>query len=240
VEVTMIRATSVRFFLTVLPSPVWMRAGLALGAIVGVWTLVLNPREVDSALGNLLILQMLATSSGFAPAASRGHIDPLLISGRSRVSIAFGHALATALPGLVAFAIVLATAAWFGGVSAERAFAPQRLAAILIVSGCGWAIGLPFPRLVGGALWLAFFMSIVLSGAALILGIRLLEAETSYPGTVLLMAGAAVACPLLLLGDQPGAANPWSIGLALALASAIVAAGVRYVVRRDYVLKEPA
>jgi hypothetical protein len=235
----MIHASAVRYFLTVLPPPVWIQAGFAIAAVIGVWTLILNPREVDSALGNILIVQMLATSSGFAAAASRGHIDPLLVAGRSRVSIALGHAVASALPGLVAFAIVLATAAWFGGVSAERAFSPQRLTAILIVSGCGWAIGLPFPRLVGGALWMGFFMGIVLSGAGLVLGIRLLEAGTSHPGTVLLMAGAAVACPLLLLGDQPGAANLWSIGLALALATAVVAVGVRYVVRRDYVLKEP-
>jgi hypothetical protein len=238
-EVTMIRVTSVRYFLTVLPPPVWIRAGFAIGAIIGVWTLVLNPREVDSALGNLLLVQMLATSSGFAAAAARGHIDPLLISGRSRVSIALGHALATALPGLIAFGIVLATAAWFGGVSAERAFAPQRLAAILIVSGCGWAIGLPFPRLVGGALWMAFFMGIVLSGAGLALGLRLLDEGAAHAGTILLTGVAAVACPLLLLGDHPGPANLLSIGLALVIACAVVAGGVRYVVRRDYVLQEP-
>jgi hypothetical protein len=53
------------------------------------------------------------------------------------------------------------------------------------------------------------------------------------------MGVAAVACPFLLLGDQPGPANPWSIGLALVLASVVVAGGVQYVVRRDYVLKEP-
>jgi hypothetical protein len=236
----MIRATSVRFFLTGLPPPMGIRLGFAIAAAIGVWTLILSPREVDSALGNLLIVQMLATSSGFAAAASRGHLDPLLVSGRSRVSIALGHAVATALPGLVAFAIVLATAAWFGGVSAERAFAPQRLTAILIVSGCGWAIGLPFPRLVGGALWLASFMGIMLSGVGILAGVWLLEQGPAHVGMVLLMGVAAVACPFLLLGDQPGPANPWSLGLAVALAALVMIGGVRYVVGRDYVLKEPA
>jgi hypothetical protein len=235
----MIHARAVRFFLTVLPPPVWIQAGFAIAAAIGVWTLILNPREVDSALGNILVVQMLATSSGFAAAASRGHFDPLLVSGRSRVSIALGHAVASALPGLIALAIVLVTAAWFGGVSAERAFSPQRLAAILIVSGCGWAIGLPFPRLVGGALWMAFFMGIMLSGVGLAAGVWLLEAGPAHMGMVVLMGIAAVACPFLLLGDQPGPANPWSIGLALLLASVVVAGGVRYVVGRDYVLKEP-
>jgi hypothetical protein len=234
----MIHASAVRFFLTVLPPPVWIQAGLAIAAALGVWTLILNPREVDSALGNILIVQMLATSSGFAAAASRGHCDPLLVSGRSRASIAIGHAVASALPGLIALAIVLATAAWFGGVSAERAFSPQRLAAILIVSGCGWAIGLPFPRLVGGALWMAFFMGLMLSGLGLVAGAWLLESGPAHGWAVLLMGVAAVACPFLLLGDSPGPANPWSIGVALVLASVVVTAGVRYVVRRDYVLKE--
>jgi hypothetical protein len=235
----MIHVSAVRYFLTVLPPPVWIQAGFAIAAVIGVWTLILNPREVDSALGNILIVQMLATSSGFAAAASRGHVDPLLVSGRSRVSIAFGHAVASALPGFVAFAIVLATAAWFGGESAARAFAPQRLTAILIVSGCGWAIGLPFPRLVGGALWMGFFMGTMLSGIGLVLGMRLLEPGSPDAGAILFMGIAAVAYPFLLLGDQPGPANPWSIGLALVLASVVVAGGVRYVVRRDYVLKEP-
>lgn len=236
----MIHASTIRFFLTVLPPAVWIQAAFALAAVVGVWTLLLSPGEVDSAFANILIVQMLATSSGFAAAASRGYVDPLLVSGRSRVSIALGHAFATALPGLIALACVLVTAAWLGGVALDRAFAPQRLAAILIVSGCGWAIGLPFPRLVGGALWMALFMGVMLSGASLAAGIWLLELDPSNVRLVLLMGVAAVACPFLLLGDQPGPANLWSIGLAVALASGVMACGVRYVVGRDYVLKEPA
>jgi hypothetical protein len=236
----MIQATAVRFFLTVLPPPLWIQAAFALTALVGVVTLILNPRDPDSALANILIVQILATSSGFAAAASRGYVDPLLVSGGSRVSVALGHAFATALPGLVALACVLITALWLGGIAVERTFAPQRLAAIFIVSGCGWAIGLPLPRLVGGALWMAFFMGIMLSGAGLMAGVWLLDQGPANVGMILLMGVASVACPFLLLGDQPGPANGWSIGLAVALASGVMACGVRYVVRRDYVLKEPA
>jgi hypothetical protein len=236
----MIRVSAIRFFQTVLPPPVWVRAGFVAVAFIGAWTLILNPRDVDTAFGNILIVQMLATSSGFAAAASRGHFDPLLVSGRSRAAIALGHAIATSLPGLLAWALILVIAAWLGGVAFERAFSPQRFAAILIVSGCGWAVGLPLPRLVGGALWMALVMGIMMSGAGILAGVWLLEQDPSNIRAVLLMGLASVMCPFLLLGDQPGPSNLLSIALALGMACAIVASGVRYVVRRDYVLKEPA
>lgn len=235
----MIRVSAVRFFLVVMPTPPWLLAGFAVVAALGGYTLVLNPRDVDSAFGYILLLQMLAASSGYAAAASRGYLDPILVGGRSRLSIAFGSALAAALPGLIAWAVILLLALWEGDGAPARALALHRFAALLIVSGGAWALGLVLPRLAGGALWMMGMIGVAMSHGAIAQFVMILEAPSSI-GQVLLTAAACAACPLLLLGDNPGPADPRVVALALAMAAGLVGLAVWHVAVRDYTLKEPA
>jgi hypothetical protein len=235
----MIRVSAVRFFLVVMPAPAWMLTGFALVVALGGYTLVLNPRDVDSAFGYILLLQMLAASSGYAAAASRGYLDPLLVSGRSRLSIAFSSLLAAALPGLVAWTTILLVALAVGDAAPARAFTLHRFAALVIISSGAWAIGLVLPRLAGGALWMMAMIAIAMSHGAFARYVTIFSGPESI-GQVLITAAACAVCPLLFLGDNVGPRDPRVVVLALAIAAVPVCLAVWHVAVRDYTLKEPA
>ncbi|CAN5388400.1 hypothetical protein BH23ACI1_BH23ACI1_09630 [soil metagenome] len=235
----MVRVSVVRFFLVVMPPPPWLLVGFVAVVALGGWTLALNPRNVDSAFTYILLLQMLSASSGFGAAASRGHLDPILVSGRSRASIALGSVLAAALPGLVAWAAILIMSVWVGGVAPGRAFTVHRFAALFIVSGCAWATGLVLPRLAGGALWMMGMIGLAMTHGVFTRFVVVLEGPSTF-GQVLITAAACAACPLLFLGDNAGPRDLRVVTLALSLAASVVAIAVWRVSERDYTLKEPA
>ena len=152
----MIRTSSLRYFLVVSPCPGWMRAAFGAALLLGCATLWLNPAELDSALGSILVLQMFSASNGYAALAARGHYDPLLVSGRSRRTIALANLSAAALPGVVAWVGVAVMASALG--RADLALAPHRQVALLLASVVPWAGGLALPRMAAGAAWaLALF-----------------------------------------------------------------------------------
>ncbi len=136
----MIRVTSARFFLVVAPCPSWMRVGFGAAVLMGGATVWFNPSDVDSALGSILLLQMFSASSGYASSAARGHFDPILVSDRSRASVAAGSLVAAALPGAIAWMLIVGWAAALG--AGPVVLAPQRQAAFLIVSCTAWSAGL--------------------------------------------------------------------------------------------------
>lgn len=231
----MIRTSPTRFFLVVAPAPVWITVGFGAAVVLAAVTLWLNPREVDSALGTVMLLQMFACSSGYAAAAGRGHFDPLIVSGRPWRAIVLGHLLATALPGLIAWAITASIAAILGHPAA--ALSPHRHVAILLVSTSSWAAGLLLPPLTAGALWSSLLIGLAFSRIAV--GDVLAAAQhapSDFLGAVA-SACASALCPFLLLGDLPGMRD-WRVAALDALfAATVVLLGARVIASRDYALR---
>ena len=233
----MIRVSSLRFLLVVSPPAAWMVAAFGASVLLGVVTLWLNPADVDSALGSILLLQMFSASSGFAGPAGRGYFDPLLTGGRSRLRIAISSLVASTLPGVAAWAVVVLTAVVLGRSRTALAF--HRQVALLLVSAIAWAGGLALPRMAAGGLWAFVLLTAALSRGTI--GDYLAVVQSPPAGLHASLASAAAfgVCPYLLLGEFPAARNLVVLCADLLLAWTIVWAGASYVCRREYTLGEP-
>ncbi len=234
----MIRTSTVRFFLVVAPAPRWILAAFGVAVMLGAVTLWFNPKEVDAAFGSVLLLQMFAVSNGFGSSASRGHFDPILVSLRRRTDIAVGNLIATSLPGVVAWLVIAGMASVMG--QATVALAAQRTVAILVVSGSAWAAGLALPRLASGALWSMLLVCLAMSQRVFGDVVAVVQEPTTGALQILRAAAAVGVCPFLLLGDVPAVNDPRVLALVVFAASMMVAAGMRYIGRREYGLVEPA
>ncbi|OFW05990.1 MAG: hypothetical protein A3H96_00185 [Acidobacteria bacterium RIFCSPLOWO2_02_FULL_67_36] len=234
----MIRVPAIRFFLVVLPPPSWMRVALALAGLTGCAMLWLNPADVDSALGSVLLLQMFAASGGFMSAASRGHFDAVLVTGRPRWRIALGSLTAAAAPGAaVWFTVVLVAAALGRGA---EAFAPQRLVAFASVSCVSWALGLALPPAAAGALWALVLVALALSRESAAAYLSIVHSAPATMAQLGHATAAVVVCPFLLLGNFPAVTDARVLLLDGVVAVSVTALGIRAVCRRDYSLAEPA
>jgi len=233
-----IRASSLRFLLVVSPPAVWLAAGFAASVLLGLATLWLNPADVDSAFGSVLLLQMFSSSGGFAGPAGRGYFDPLLVGGRSRLRVALGSLVASTLPGMVAWAIVVLIAVVLG--RGRTALTCHRQLALILVSAIAWAGGLALPRMAAGGIWAFVLLTAALSRGAI--GDYLAVVQTAPAGFEASFASAAAfaVCPYLLLGEFPAARNLFVLCVDMSLACAMVSAGVSYICRREYTLGEPA
>lgn len=235
----MTSAGVIRFPLIVLPPAFWVRAAFAVATAFGAWTLLLDPGggQLDSALGSILLLQMFAVSNGFSSAAARGHFDPILVSGRSRIAIGAGAAVAAAFPGALAWVTILVLASALGAPLPEAA-APHRQAAFLVVSGVGWAAGIRLPRLAAGALWSIALIGLLMSRTFFARQLVTLEQVPSSLYDILVSAAACVLCPFFFLGSFPGAADLRVVVLALIITAVFVSAAILYVAHADYALTE--
>lgn len=233
----MIRVSSARFFLVVAPCPSWMRAAFGAAVLMGGATLWFNPSDVDSALGSILLLQMFSASSGYAASAARGHFDPILVSDRSRAGVAAGSLAAAALPGAIAWMLVVGWAAALG--AGPAALAPQRLAAFVVVSCAAWSAGLAWPRMAAGAVWTTVLVTLALSRHSITDYLAVVQSVPHGVSQLSAATTACVVCPFLLLGDFAGVRDLRVVSLVLAAAVAAAAAGVRYIGARDYTLVEP-
>ena len=90
----------------------------------------------------------------------------------------------------------------------------------------------------GGVLWSVLMLAFAMSRLTLIESLVTMQRT---PGGVqaLLVAGAGVFCPFLLLGEFP-ALDARVLSLDLAAAGAIALAGARYICRREHPLTEPS
>jgi hypothetical protein len=232
-----IRASSLRFLLVVSPPAVWMTAAFGASVLLGAATLWLNPADVDSAFGTVLLLQMFSASSGFAGPAGRGYFDPLLVGGRSRFRVALGSLVASTLPGLVAWAIIVLIAVALGRGGTALTF--HRHLALVLVSAIAWAGGLALPKMAAGGIWAFVLMTAALSRGAIGDYLAVVQsAPAGFQGS-LASAAAFVVCPYLLLGEFPAARNLLVLCVDLALACAMVSAGISYICRREYTLGDP-
>src|SRR3954471_6466657 len=194
-----IRASTLRFVLTVSPAPGWMLIAFGGSVLLGVAALCFNPANIDSAFGSILMLQMFAASDGLSMPASRGYFDPLLTGEHSRQPMAIGSLAAAALPGLLGWLLLVLIAAAFG--QWRIVLAPHRHVALVIVSVVAWAGGLALPRMATGALWAFFLVSAALFRGALANYTTVVQLAPTDPLHLLQSAFAFVICPFLLLGD---------------------------------------
>jgi hypothetical protein len=233
----MIRASSLLFFLVVSPQAPWMSVAFAVAVVIAAATLWLNPADVDSALGSILLLQMFAASNGFAASASRGHFDPLLAGGRTRRQVAAGNLAASTLPGAAAWMTTALVSVALGG--GGRAVAAHRCLAIVLVSAIAWAGGLALPKMAAGALWAFVLLSAALSRGVVTLCLSSVQSAPSGALDALASAATLAVCPFLLLGDFPAVRNAAVLAIDCSLALIVVWGGFRHLSRRDYTLVEP-
>jgi hypothetical protein len=215
-----------------------MRIAFGAAVLIGGATLWLNPGDVDSAFGSILLLQMFSASSGYAGSAARGYYDPLLVSGRSRAGIALGSLIAAAAPGALAWLAIAAIATALG--RGHSAFALHRQAALVLVSTAAWAAGLALPRMAAGALWSALLLTLTLSRGFVGEYLAVVQSPPANVYQGLSSAAAFAICPFLLLGEFAAAKDARVIGLDLLLAAALTWAGVSHITRRESCLVEPA
>lgn len=224
---------ALRFIHTVDGLPAWMGVITASVALYGVFLTWVDPGSADTALGMLLLWQMLCASRGFAVTAAAGHYDPLLVRER-RSRIAIAHAVYAVAAGAMAWMLIAATELVRGG---ERALAlePARAGAFAFVSVASWALSLPGRRLVAGSLWLALIFGM----AATKFGLEQYATLLQRPHGVEQFAhafGFAVVCPFVLL-DSEFPMRAEVAAAVTAVAAATAAGGIAFVVNRNYPLE---
>ena len=234
----MIRASALRFLLTVSPPPSWTVIASAASVLLGVATLWLNPGGIDAAFGSILLLQMFAASNAFSTSASRGYLDPLLTGEHSRQRVAMGSLAAAALPGFVAWVLLALLAIAFGRW--RVAVTPHRYLALAIVSVVSWAGGLALPRIPVGPLWIFVLLSVALFREVLTKYIPAVHSPPTSALDFLQWISAFAFCPFLLLGEVPAANDSTVVASDLILLLITIWSVVRYVERRDYALMDPA
>jgi hypothetical protein len=140
---------ALRFFLILELSHPVVTAGLAIVTAASIVAIVVEPLLASAVVFPVLMLQVLASSSGFAPAARRGHYDLPLTLGLARSAIGLAHWCVSAWPGVVAWLLVALTELAVGA-GPPRVMRYGQVAMLLVSSTLPWALTVPFPRLTGG------------------------------------------------------------------------------------------
>jgi hypothetical protein len=214
-----------------------MYAAFAASVLIGGVTLWLNPADVDSAFGSILLLQMFSASSGFAASAAHGYFDPILAGGRARSRVAMGSLAASTTPGGAAWLLIVVFAAAMGRAGTALAF--HRFLALILVSTIAWAGGLALPRMAAGGLWAFVLLTAALSRDAVGGYLAVVQLPPAGLQDALASAAAFAICPYLLLGEFPAARDPIVLGADLCVALTVAWSGFRYIDRREYSLVEP-
>jgi len=222
----------VKFFAIVRPYPTYGLVVLLAVTVLGLWTTRADPRELDSALGMVLMVQMFLVSSGFAATARRGHYDPVLVARGNRATLLVVHWCASMAPGAAAWAILCACGYAWSSPAAMSAIAGERLCAFLIVSAIPWAAGFRLPRGAAGSLWMGVLIVLLLRHVSLLAPVT---ADSSL--AVLRAAGAVLVCPFLLIGAHTSIGLP-PLSAAMLAAAVLMLATIRQGSRLDVFLVE--
>src|SRR5688572_10339687 len=92
-----------RFFRVVRVTHPLTMAAFAAAVGVAALVLIIDVAPRSGALAPVFLVQALATSSGFAAPARRGHYDLLFTTGQRGIRIALAHWAMSAAPGLAAW-----------------------------------------------------------------------------------------------------------------------------------------
>ena len=223
-----------RFFHVVDGMPRWMQLmTILLGGYAAVMA-ALDTRSVDESLAVLLLWQMLSAATGFARPAASGFFDPVLTRSDRRL-IAVAHALHSVWPVALAWLVIALVDVTVHG-RAPLAFEPGRLAAFLFVSIVSWALSLPAPRLVTGALWLFAIVAAATTRFGTEQYASLIARADGSAGEAVHATVLAAACPFLMLGNHIPARGATAAAL-VTLAAMAALAGAALIVGRDYPLE---
>jgi len=228
--------SSPRFFMMSGLHPLYAVLILAVIVGIGVWTTIVSPAELDSALAMVLFIQMFLASTGFLVPARRGHFDPLLVAKGRRTAPMVWHWAVSAAPGVAAWLGVASVGYMVGSPSAASALIGGRAAAIAIVSFVAWAAGVALPRAAGGVIWLAVLLALLIGRAELLPG----PASHVIAGAdwiVLRQALTLVICPFLLIGRHP-AVGPAAVSAAVLVAIVMLLVVLRRAERLDLYLMD--
>jgi hypothetical protein len=196
-------ALSVRFFHVVSPVPPLMTGSFVILTLTAAAAMLADMDRAAGALVPVLLLQVLAASSGFAVPARRGHYDLLLTRERSRTRIAVAHWAASIMPGLASwFALALLEVIVSAG-SHSSLFANGTCAAVFLVSTLPWATTIALPRFSGGIGWILVAVTTATTFATDIMGQRSIRStrieELVWP------AWSFLIYPIGLVGQRIGA-----------------------------------
>jgi hypothetical protein len=229
-------APPLRFFLALRLHAPYALIVLAGVTTVSVWTVALSPSELDSGLGMVLFIQIFLASSGFVPAARRGHFDPVLAGSYGRTPVAIAHWIVSIGPGVAAWATVTAVAYGFGSPAASSAIAGQRAAALFIVSAVAWSAGFALTRGAAGVGWIAALVVLLVRHVT---PIPPTDPAAASLFTVLRHAATLMLCPFLLIGPAPAVAVG-SVPIAVAASATVLIAICRCADRVDVPLRSDA
>jgi hypothetical protein len=186
---------AVAFFVAVPPlSHLMVASFVAITAAAAIATSV-DADRARAALVPTLVLQVFATSTGFATHARRGHYDLLLTTGVGRLRTAAVQWMMAASPGALSWALiagveVMATDTAYGLTSGT-------ITALVTVSTVPWAITVALPRFSGAIGWL---LVVVATLALASPGARVVLLEGAETAPLWLIACAGPLFPMRMVG----------------------------------------
>jgi hypothetical protein len=221
----------VAFFRVVPPVPPLMTASLVVVAAAGVVAVVADPGRAERAVFPLLLLQMFASSSGFALPARRGYYDLLLTRGIGRTTIALLHWVSAVSVGVCCW-IALGIAERVSGPAGGTVLAPGTAVAMTLVSVLPWALTVGLPRFSGAIAWL---MATAALGTVPGTDPRLWIGGDE-PASVAAAAGALLN-PAMLVGRRVDDGTLAAAAPAIGVAAAAMALALRWIARAGFRLE---
>jgi hypothetical protein len=152
-------AQALRFFQILELSHPVVTVGLILITFASMVAIVVSPGQAAAFAWPVLMSQVLASSSGFAPPARRGHYDLPLTMGLGRSAIGLAHWCVSAWPGIAAW-LALAVTELLVSPRPSRLIRLASVSTLILSSTLPWALTVPFPRLTGG-------LAIILGGMSI-------------------------------------------------------------------------
>ena len=227
---------SLRYCWAIARPPLWLL--LALGAIVVLVVLNANRGlgDPDGLLVLLLVIQSFSGSTGFSRAALRGHYDPMLLRGRSRVQLAVAHWAAANLPGIGTWLVAICVLRFCGGTS--TGFSLRGWLALFLASTVPWALTIPWLPFTGGLLCTLTLVSLGVAKWGTDLLRMVLPGPVTSAFEQWQCAVLLAICPFLFLSPRPQAAGFDATVQIAATGIAIVTVtfAVVHIVRREYPL----
>ena len=207
------------------------------------WSALRDPDDFDQFVLLALSFQMFSASSGYRQQALRGHFDPILTAGSSRIACALAHFAVSIAPGLAVWLVIAALAWAFQPGRAPGLGAPalgmtsaSALVAALYASTLCWTVSLPLRRYAGGVLWLALIFALAAGHQLHSLRESFLMSSGGWWDTFAL-TGAALVAPVYLIAN-PQVAGVASLGLVLSVTAAAWIAGACFIARLSGVLED--
>jgi hypothetical protein len=228
----------VRFFAVVLRPHITLAATATLLLGMAAWMARNDPQEIGELSTLALFVQMFAAASGFREPARRGHFDPVLARGTSRLVVAGAHWAVSITPGAITWVALAAVILWIHPGEVPVGLTLQGLVAILYVSTASWAAGLWFTRYASGVIWMLALVLLSGMNAVPTLRAAFFVAPRSV-GDSFRQAGAGLVCPTFLVASGRSA-DDGALILILLVTAVLLAVGGLCLLTLDVPLQDPS